>query len=237
MARKKSLNSFSTASFRRGNSSHASVNVVCRILIVCEGKATEPNYFRAFNQIARGGTVYDISCEGTGFNTIRVVDKAIYLRDKAEAARQPYDSVWAVFDKDDFPPANFNAAIQKAAQNGINCAWSNESFELWYLYHFANITTPMSRDSHIRELTSKLAVHIKGFKYQKSETRMLHILRQYGDEAKAIIWAEKQANSFADTKYASHSPATTVYALVRLLRGEDIEFNRRIAEDISRQRF
>lgn len=25
--------------------------------------------------------------------------------------------------------------------NGIEIAWSNEAFELWYLYHFQNVTT------------------------------------------------------------------------------------------------
>lgn len=71
--------------------------------------------------------------DGAGANTKQVVEKAIELRDKATI---PYDRVWAVFDKDSFPDVKFNGAIQKAISNGIDVAWSNEAFELWYLYHF-----------------------------------------------------------------------------------------------------
>lgn len=48
MARKKSLNSVSLSLFRMNSATHRNVDVVCRILIVCEGEKTEPNYFRSF---------------------------------------------------------------------------------------------------------------------------------------------------------------------------------------------
>ena len=43
---------------------------------------------------------------------------------------------------------------------------------------------------------------------------------------RAIRYAQSQANSFDDTRFALHNPCTTVYKLVRLLRGEDQEFNK-----------
>ena len=110
-------------------------------LIVCEGEKTEPNYFMHFHQKVKN-FVY-VKCEGGGINTIQVVEKAINLRDNSELK---YDKVWAVFDKDDFPSECFNAAIQKAKSNGIDCAWSNEAFELWYLLHFQYRNAGMKRD-------------------------------------------------------------------------------------------
>jgi len=107
--------------------------IVCKILIVTEGTKTEPNYFRKFRKFNSGTIVYDVDVKGLGSNTIDVVDKAIMLKNNGE-----YDSVWAVFDRDSFPPNKFNDAIIKAESNGIDCAWSNEAFELWYLYHFVN---------------------------------------------------------------------------------------------------
>lgn len=85
--------------------------VICRILIVCEGEKTEPNYFRSFDRYRKGNVVYELTLDGGRMNTVGVVDKAISLRDKANI---PYDRVWAVFDKDGFPAKNFNTAIAKA---------------------------------------------------------------------------------------------------------------------------
>lgn len=236
MARKKSLQRFSLASFGMADPLHADVQVVCRILIVCEGEKTEPNYFKSFPRMSRGGMIFEVKCEGGRINTTGVVDKAIELRDKAIRAGQPFDSVWAVFDRDSFPAAHFNAAIQRAAANGIGCAWSNEAFELWYVYHFVNRTTPMHRDSYQKAITDRLRQHCKGYTYLKNDKRMKELLDRYGDEGQAIRFAERQAASFGNHSYADHNPATHVYRLIRQLRGEDEDFNRRLKEEIDSTR-
>lgn len=105
-----------------------------KILIVCEGEKTEPAYFKKFPEKPEVFDVLDV--KGIGNNTIFVVNKAIELRDKAEKDGEPYIETWAVFDKDDFPQANFEKAIKLATENRINCAYSIECFELWYLLHF-----------------------------------------------------------------------------------------------------
>lgn len=50
MAKKKPIKSISLSKFERGNPRHDDVDVVCRILIVCEGEQTEPNYFKSFGK-------------------------------------------------------------------------------------------------------------------------------------------------------------------------------------------
>lgn len=234
MANKKSLNSVSLSSFGMASSEHKPMEVVCRILIVCEGEKTEPNYFRSFEKINRGGMVYEIRCEGGKINTIQVVNKAIELRDKAIRNNTPYDSVWAVFDKDSFPDKDFNAVSLKGESNNINCAWSNEAFELWYVLHFANRTTPMSRKDYKQAISDFISKHKKGYTYQKNDPDMRSYLTQYGDEAQAIKFAEKQAGTFNHSRYAEHEPSTWVYRLVRLLRGEDTEFNKKIKSELNK---
>ena len=96
------------------------------ILIVCEGERTEPNYFDQFEV-----TNITIDPRGIGDNTIRLVKYAIN-----ESKRNDYDQVWCVFDKDSFPKDNFNNAVQLAQNNDFGIAYSNESFELWYILHF-----------------------------------------------------------------------------------------------------
>lgn len=233
MAKKKSLNSVSLSSFEMSSADHVPVEVVCRILIVCEGEKTEPNYFRSFSRMNRGGVVYEVECQGGKINTVGVVNMAINLRDRAKAEDKPYDSVWAVFDKDNFPSKNFNAAIQKAEQNNINCAWSNEAFELWYIFHFVNRITPMSRKEYQKVITEFISAHEKGYVYRKNDPNMHAYLIRHGKEEQAIKFAEKQAQSFTNTRYAEHEPSTWVYRLVRLLRGEDKKFNQQIKSDMN----
>lgn len=78
------------------------------ILIVCEGKNTEPSYFRKFKL-----STITVEAIGEGYNTISLVERAGQL-----AQNKDYDQIWCVFDKDDFPVSDFNNAIAIAeAQN------------------------------------------------------------------------------------------------------------------------
>lgn len=204
--------------------------VICRILIVCEGERTEPNYFRSFDRFKKGNMVYELTLDGGKINTIGVVDKAISLRNQANI---PYDRVWAVFDKDSFPAKNFNSAIVKAGQNHIECAWSNEAFELWYLYHFHNRITGMSREEYASALTravneSPLYKKRMPYKYAKNDKNSFEIVTTYGSQDNAIRWAEAKHKEYGDERYATHNPCTTVYRLVRQLTGEDRELNEEI---------
>lgn len=149
-------------------------SIRCKVLIVCEGSKTEPNYFQSFSLMKNSSSlVFEVIPDGGGINTLAVVDKAIELRDKAAQRQNPYDSVWAVFDKDGFPDSDFDNAIQKAEQNGIGCAWSNEAFELWYVYHFDNRSTPMSRTNYQSVITSRVRERLgkNSYNYKKKRCR------------------------------------------------------------------
>lgn len=208
----------------------------CKVLIVCEGSKTEPNYFQSFSLMKNSSSlVFEVVPDGGGINTLAVVDKAIELRDKASNSGQPYDSVWAVFDKDGFPDSDFDNAILKAERNGIGCAWSNEAFELWYIYHFDNRCTPMSRSDYQSIITSRVRACLgnKSYTYKKNDCDIRNILSRCGcDEEKAIRWAENQFLRFNDSRYHLHNPCSTVYKLVRLLIGKDKDFNRKIKKSV-----
>lgn len=211
-------------------------SIRCKVLVVCEGSKTEPNYFKSFSMMRNSSSlVFDVLSDGGGINTLAVVDGAIKLREKAEKKGEPYDSVWAVFDKDGFPDTDFDNAIMKASQNNINCAWSNEAFELWYVYHFDNRSTSMKRTEYAAIITDRVRNRLgdKSYKYQKNDKLMRDILSRCGcDEVMTIRWAEKQACEFLDNRYHLHNPATTVYKLVRLLTGKDEAFNKMIKESV-----
>ena len=109
-----------------------------RFLIVCEGEKTEPNYFNKFP--IPSDSVIDV--RGIDANTDSLVKETIRLM-----SLKKYDQVWVVFDRDSFTPNHFNTACRLADQNGIQKAYSNEAFELWYLLHFFYLDTGITREN------------------------------------------------------------------------------------------
>ena len=103
-----------------------SLSVKPTILIVCEGKNTEPSYFRQFRLSSA-----TIKAIGEGYNTISLVNRAMQI-----ANCESYDQVWCVFDKDDFNDIDFNNAIEIANANNFGVAYSNQAFEYWLILHF-----------------------------------------------------------------------------------------------------
>ena len=212
--------------------------LVAYFLIVCEGEKTEPNYFKGFPKKV-GRTVYDIQFDGGGISTLAVVEKAIELRDKSS---QKYDRVWAVFDRDSFKASDFNSAILKARANNIECAWSNEAFELWYLLHFYNRTTSMHRDEYkkaienaINEKMASQKVKVKTkknnvFKYLKNAPNMFSILNKYGNQEQAVKWAKNLNNNFDGDDFSNFNPATQVFKLVEELIGKSEKLNNELIE-------
>ncbi len=191
------------------------------ILIVSEGTKTEPNYFEAIKAKFPRGIIDTVDIQGTAKNTLTIIEECEKLRDLAKTNRyRIYDEVWAVFDKDSFPDRNFNNAINRAEslKQKINCAWSNEAFELWYLLHFQFVNNGLSREQYKpyieRELSAKMG---KPFKYEKNSTEIYELLQQYGNERQAIDWAKRLEELYDDKDFATHNPCTLVYKLVNRL--------------------
>ncbi len=110
------------------------------ILVVCEGKNTEPQYFEGFRNACENPRVYVEFERGAGVPKT-IVDFAKELRQKnvkdsnrANDENVLFEEIWCVFDIDNHP--NLNDAIIKARDNDLKLAISNESFELWLLLHF-----------------------------------------------------------------------------------------------------
>jgi hypothetical protein len=110
------------------------------ILVVCEGKNTEPQYIDGFRRHVRNPRVDIEIAPSTGVpRTLVQVAKEKKENAEEEANRQrdpnlAYDSVWCVFDIDDHPKVG--EAKEMARDNNIKLAISNPCFELWLLLHF-----------------------------------------------------------------------------------------------------
>lgn len=176
-----------------------------RFLIVCEGEKTEPNYFRRFRvpQLV-------VQVDALGMDTVRVVQRAVALR-----AQDDYDQSWCVFDKDDFPDKNFNDAIALARRNGICAAYSNQSFELWYVLHFNYMPNAITRNDYMRILDREL-----GHKYEKNSTEIYDELHHL--QTTAIRNARLLLDQYYPHRPAKNDPSTTVHLLVEQL----VEFSK-----------
>lgn len=197
-----------------------------RYLIVCEGRCSEPNYFRALSTEIKSDTVA-VELEGDAGCTSRVVERAERLVKKREREGvAPYNRVWVVFDYDD--RKDFREAIEraKAKSNGFGCAWSNESFELWYLLHFQDLESAITRQQYCEKLETWIRKKCgdSDFKYQKENEGLYQILKEYGSEADAVRRAEKlrKQHSAKEGNYNKWNPCTCVDLLVRELRAPSI---------------
>ena len=221
MARVPKIDNADLKRFARSSVKRKPKEIKVFFLIVCEGKKTEPNYFEKFKG-KFGNVIVGIDCEGMGYNTLKVVEEAIKIRDKNP---NKYNRVWAVFDRDSFPKKDFNAAIQKAKSNDIDCAWSNEAFELWYLLHFQSRKTSMKRTEYQKAIEAEVNKNWKNkkkpFKYAKNATDTYDVLKKYGNQEQAIKNAEELSQKYDNSYFADHNPRTQVYELVKQLIGQD----------------
>ena len=193
-----------------------------RFLIVCEGKKTEPHYFKALinNFIS---AVREVTIEGEGRATVALVDRTQEI--KAELERKiamTFDRVWVVFDKDDFE--DFNEAIKKAHKLGFHSAWTNEAFELWYYLHFEYLDTGISRSAYIEKLEESFRNRMgdETFKYRKGNPDIYSLLQQYGRENLAKRFAQQLRALYTGTDYATHKPCTMVDKLVEELEHPEL---------------
>lgn len=223
MARKIKIDNALQKQFAKKAKKRKTRELVTYFLIVCEGEKTEPNYFKSFPKKV-GKFIFNLEFDGGGISTLKVVEKAIELRDNS---KQKYDRVWAVFDRDSFKANSFNSAILKGNAHNISCAWSNEAFELWYLLHFHNRVTAMKRDDYKKAIEEAVNVKLvkkkKLFKYKKNDTGMYSMLNQTGSQDSAIKWAKQLAINNTGEQFANYNPQTMVFKLVEELNGESEE--------------
>lgn len=183
-----------------------------RILIVCEGAKTEPNYFKSIKNLLPKQVASVIDVEGEGFNTQSLVDYAKQKRDAKKDSDYPYDEIWVVFDRDNFKPDAFDNAIHSAEAMEMKVAWSNEAFELWYILPFEARQTGMSRTEYKDCLTKHL-----GTPYLKNDSDIHSKLQTRGNESEAIQRAKSLQTLHPGTPHNGANPCTTVNDLVEKL--------------------
>lgn len=184
------------------------------ILIVCEGKNTEPSYFRKFRLSSA-----TVKAVGEGFNTVSLVERAKQLSEE-----KTYDQVWCAFDADPKPDnpnqaGNFNKAIELAQNYGFSVAYSNQAFEYWIILHLNDHQGGgMDRKDYNNLINNLLKPHKLSYDGNGSKiiTEELFDLL-YGFKEKAIKRARKVFDQHQDPSPAKRESSTTVHLLVEEL--------------------
>ena len=165
------------------------------ILIITEGKDTEVNYFKEFNQKYVNVDVKLADKNSVGKNKSRktdpsnLVDKAIeYTDNKYDINEADGDRIWCLIDVDlnynnPDPIAKRVEEIQKAykkaksyeknKKKSINLGISNPCFEVWYLLHYVYTTANFKNYDAIKERLEK-DTPLKGYEKNKNVYAIMH---------------------------------------------------------------
>ncbi|ANQ50849.2 RloB family protein [Flammeovirga yaeyamensis] len=190
-----------------------------RVLILCEGAKTEPNYFNSLKQDAskkRYLTAVDVEVyQPKSHSPLGLVREAIIKKKRALTKGNPYETIWLVFDRDYHK--HIEEVILMAGENDIRVIISNICFEIWFLLHYEDLDVNkhfLKCGNVIKHIQQNYVprYHKNGKNYQQlKETTPLAINR-----------ARKMEEVFergvlSHLKFHEREPYTNVYVLVEYL--------------------
>jgi hypothetical protein len=184
--------------------------------IICEGKNTEPLYFKSFPLGSAKVESY-----GFGRSKTALVNHVVenVVNDQENAGKE----IWVVFDFDIKPDQveqqkeDYNRAIELAKNHNIKVAYSNDAFELWFLLHYQSLDVQWTRHQYYQKLSEYWNCNYENEAKHSAFCRKIYQKLQDDSKANqqtAINYAENLLNSQLQIAYADQNPCTTVYQLV-----------------------
>jgi len=195
-----------------------SVALINSFLIICEGANTEPKYFESFPVPSNL-----VKTVGLGMSKTALVKKAIKISKEEENKGR---KVWCVFDFDikrdqNGQQADYNNAIQLAKSKGFEVAYSNDSFELWFILHYQFVDSQLTRKEYYEILNTHWQIDDYE-EYGKSLSFCMSIYNNLqndskASQSKAIERAKLLYETYRNLTYSNQNPCTTVFRLVEEL--------------------
>jgi len=190
------------------------INKKKRFLIVCEGQ-TEELYFKSFPVLTA-----DIKPVHQGCSKSELVACT-----KSYTEDEDYDEVWCVFDMDIKPGQNrqfedFNKAINSAHEAGYKCAYSNDSFELWFVLHYQYIDQQQERTFFFKTLSGYWDINYEKDGKKRAFAKSIYSRLLSDDKASqqnAINNARRLFENQKNKVYHEQNPVTKVFVLVEEL--------------------
>ncbi|MFN0049394.1 MAG: RloB family protein [Cytophagales bacterium] len=200
--------------------------------IYCEGEVTEIQYFESFPINTTEWKVETI--KGFGHQRTKLVETVIETLKKDQVLglglenkrfSQNYDKIrqiWVVFDFDiDYENGknvaeDFNNAIALARKYGLQVAYSNDSFELWFVLHFIALQAKWTRKEYYAFLSEKFETDYEKVGKSKDFAATLYTLHKQNQEF-AIKNAKRLLQANLSLPPSQQNPCTTVFQLVEEL--------------------
>ena len=183
-----------------------------RVLIVCEGEKSEPNYFREMVNRHRLSTA-NVEIVGIGKDPRWIVNRAKELKKQERLLGDQYDAVYCVFDRDQH--VHFCSASKSAKSAGLELARSWPCFEHWLVLHFEYRRRPYRRSRRgtaAARCLGELKRHLPG--YTKHRAGVYDKLEEQLESAKA-----NAKLAIVDVvKTGEPDPSTEVHLLVAYLQ-------------------
>lgn len=214
-ARKSRRSRSRTGGFRRRRPS-AGLEPKKTVLIVGEGRETEPNYFRGLRKeeaVTRG---FQVVVKGSGgFSAKDAVEKALELKKKED-----YDFVYCVVDVEEphRRDTDLREALALASRNRIRVILSNPSFEVWLLAHFGRTSRSFPDADGVIEALNQHWQQRWHQNYQKNDEKVYERLADLTTVAIANAKAVREHDHSNPSVRASNS-STEVDLLVAYLLG------------------
>lgn len=188
-----------------------------KVLLVCEGEKTEPNYFKELIQHYKLNTA-NIEIDGScGSSPVSVFNRSLELWESEKRKGDPYDRVYCIFDKDTHD--SYEEALENISREEFKgifyAATSVPSFEYWLLLHFKFTTKPYApagelsvADAVINELREVMPNYSKGAK------------RIFSDLFPQIEFAKENATRALKqaSEHFTDNPTTYIHELVDYLQ-------------------
>jgi len=189
-----------------------------RVLILCEGTKTEPNYFQELCDYYRLNSANVKISGDCGSAPISVVQRAKELFLVEQRKGIPFDRVYCVFDKDSHD--SYEAALQEVkiakpkttffAINSVPC------FEYWLLLHFAFSTQPFCGTAGAKNAGDQVLEELKKYVPDYAKGNGGYFESLISQLPQAIVYS-KQSQEAADAS-GTDNPSTLVHELVEYLQ-------------------
>ncbi len=184
-----------------------------RVLIVCEGSKTEPNYFRELVDHLKLNTA-NVEIDGDSDPSPKSVVAHAKRRYQQEG---DFDRVFCVFDKDEH--STYHQVVRELASAELTPVFaaitSVPCFEYWLLLHFIFTTKPYARSESYspgQHVLRDLKVYLP--EYSKGSQHIYLQLMRYTDLA--MCHAERAGQQAIQNQ--TDNPSTQVHRLVTYLR-------------------
>ena len=210
------------------------------VIIACEDSVSSPTYFqKIIDKLIEDKRITQDSfviAKHKHTNPTGVLEDLKNYSDENNKKYTDFEHKWIVIDRDmervnggGHTAEDFNNAIKNAKSKrkdlNIEVAYSNDSFELWYLLHFHYRSTAILRDETIKKVIEELK-KVDPYKFsklnkdnikEKNYTKMI-FETLFDRQETAINNAKKLLTSYGNSHNPEQdNPSTTVHNLLEVL--------------------